>query len=63
MQPLIDTYRINAAYTHMKDEGIVFVPGTYEKGAIEGNPKLEAAYELGRGLSADPVPAHEEARS
>ena len=62
VQPLIDTYRINAAYTHMKDEGIVFVPGTYEKGAIEGNPKLEEAYELGRGLSADPVPAPEEAR-
>lgn len=56
-QPLIDTYRINAAYTHMKDEGVICVPGTYERGAIEGNPKLEEAYELGRSLSAESVPA------
>lgn len=53
-QPLIDTYRISANYTHMHDEGIVFVPGVYQKGDIEGNPALEEAYELGRGLSAEP---------
>lgn len=57
VKPLIDTYRISAAYTHFKNEGEVFVSGTYEKGAIEGNPKLEDAYELGRSLSADPAPA------
>ena len=62
-QPLIDTYRINAAYTHMRDEGIVCVPGVYEKGAIEGNPKLEEAYGLGRGLSADPRPPRDAAQS
>ena len=55
VQPLIDTYRVSAVYSHMKDEGIVFVPATYEKGAIAGNPKLQEAYELGRRLSADPV--------
>lgn len=59
VQPMIDTYKVSAAYSHMKDEGIVFVHNTYEKGAIEGNPKLEDAYELGRNLSADPVPAPE----
>lgn len=50
-RPLVDTYRANAAYARMKDEGVVLANGVYEKGAIEGHPALEEAYELGRGLS------------
>lgn len=61
VQPMIDAYRIGASYSGMKDEGVICVPGTYEKGAIEGSPMLQEAYELGKGLSQDPVsPAHED---
>lgn len=56
-RPLVDAYRMNAAYAHMKDEGMVCASGFYEKGAIADSPALDEAYELGRSLSSEPVPA------
>lgn len=47
---IIDTYRALTAYCHMNDAGVVAVNNVYAKGAIEGNPGLDEAYQLGRSL-------------
>ena len=47
---VVDTYRALTKYCRMNDAGVVTVGGVYEKGAIEGNPGLQKAYELGKSL-------------
>ncbi|MGN0038896.1 MAG: flavodoxin family protein [Coriobacteriales bacterium] len=47
---VVDTYRALTKYCRMNDAGVVTVGGVYEKGAIEGNPGLQEAYELGKSL-------------
>ena len=50
-QPTIDSYRVSADYCKLENLGEVVVKGVYEKGAIEGNAGLQAAYELGKSIA------------
>lgn len=49
--PTIDSYRVTADYCKLENLGEVIVGSVYEKGAIEGNPGLQAAYDLGASIS------------
>lgn len=48
--PTIASYRVCADYCKLENLGEVIVNDVYKKGAIEGNPGLEEAYELGKNL-------------
>lgn len=48
--PAIGTFRQCSSYCKREVIGEVVVNSVYEKGAIEGNPGLEKAYELGRSI-------------
>ena len=50
-KPTIESYRVCADYCKLENLGEVVVNGVYEKGAIEGNPGLQSAYDLGKGIS------------
>lgn len=47
---VIAMYRAALRYFSLTDGGVVTVPGVAEKGDIEGNPKLQAAEEMGEKL-------------
>lgn len=49
--PAISTFMQAAKYCGRQVLGTVVVNGVYEKGAIDGNPGLQQAYELGRSIS------------
>lgn len=49
--PTIESYRVCADYCKLENLGEVVVKGVYEKGAIKGNPGLQAAYDLGASIS------------
>lgn len=49
--PTIESYRVCADYCKLENLGEVVVKGVYEKGAIEGNPGLQEAYDLGASIS------------
>ncbi len=48
--PVVNSYRVAADYCKQENLGEVIVKGVYEKGAIEGNPGLQAAYNLGKSI-------------
>ncbi len=48
--PAIRSFEVAAEYCKQQVVGEVIVNNVYEKGAIAGNPGLEEAYNLGRGL-------------
>lgn len=48
--PVVDSYRVAANYCKQENLGEVIVNNVYEKGAIEGNPGLQKAYELGLSI-------------
>ncbi|MDO4291118.1 MAG: flavodoxin family protein [Eggerthellaceae bacterium] len=50
-EPLLASYRVCCEYCKQESLGEVVVNNVYEKGAIEGNPGLQEAYELGRSIS------------
>ena len=47
---LVQSFRIAANYCKYENLGEVLVNAVYEKGAIDGNPGLEAARELGASI-------------
>lgn len=47
---IISQYRLTLEYFKLKDYGMVLVGGIEEKGAIQGNEKLNEAYSLGLAL-------------
>ncbi len=49
-EPTINSYKVCADYCKLEDLGVVSVKGVYEKGAIEGNPGLQQAYDLGASI-------------
>ena len=48
--PSIASYRVCADYCKLENLGEVVVGNVYEKGVIEGNPGLQAAYDLGASI-------------
>lgn len=48
---VVACYRISSNYCKWENLGEVLVNKVYEKGAIEGNPGLQEAYEFGKGIS------------
>lgn len=50
-EPLLGSYRVCNNYCKQTSIGEVIVNNVYEKGAIEGNPGLVEAYELGKSIS------------
>ena len=50
-QPSVDSYRVCADYCKLENLGEVVVKSVYERGAIEGNPGLQQAYDLGASIS------------
>lgn len=51
--PIVHSFEVCAEYCKQKVVGEVIVKGVYEKGAIEGNPGLDEAYNLGKGIPLD----------
>lgn len=49
-EPAVNSYRVAADYCKQENLGEVIVNNVYEKGAIEGNPGLQAAYDLGKSI-------------
>lgn len=49
--PSVDSYRVCADYCKLENLGEVLVNNVYEKGAIEDNPGLKAAFDLGASIS------------
>lgn len=49
-EPVVESFRVAANYCKQEVLGEVIVKGVYEKGAIEGNPNLQNAYELGLSI-------------
>lgn len=49
--PSVQSYRVCADYCKLENLGEVLVNNVYEKGAIEGNPGLKEAYDLGASIS------------
>ncbi len=50
-EPALASFDVAANYCKQEVLGKVIVNNVYEKGAIEGNPGLEEAYELGKSIS------------
>lgn len=50
-EPLVGTYKVCANFCKQESIGEVIVNGVYEVGAIEGNPGLEEAYQLGLSIA------------
>lgn len=50
-EPTVASYRVCADYCKLENLGEVLVNNVYEKGAIEGNPGLQAAFDLGASIS------------
>lgn len=48
--PSVQSYRVCAEYCKLENLGEILVNNVYEKGAIEGNPGLKAAFDLGTSI-------------
>lgn len=49
-EPTVNSYRVCADYCKLENLGEVLVNNVYEMGAIEGNPGLKAAFDLGASI-------------
>lgn len=47
----VESYRICADYCKLENLGEILVNNVYEKGAIDGNPGLQSAFDLGASIN------------